>query len=168
MNIKNFTVSGFARFYRSLLRFNRDMSDDYALKLTYGLYASVYDACRLMKPDAGITEHGENDFYAKIKQSDKKSYRTIVQFYRAMEVLIYSMPSKPDILKKCKLSGILEISIMMDTIEMDFLDAFDMEIDDERTIYNMCAKSLIPRRDEPGLCIMQDWIDAVAEKSQSA
>jgi len=50
----------------------------------------------------------------------------------------------------------------MNDTELRFYKAFDMEIDDERTIYRLCAKSLVPRRDEPGVCLIQDWLDIIS------
>lgn len=33
-----------------------------------------------------------------------------------------------------------------------------MEIEDSRTIYNVCAFNLVPREDEPSVPILRDWI----------
>lgn len=160
MNNKTFTLSGFSRFYFSLLRFNQDMYADYALKLTYGLYLSVNDVYRHRNPDEIHTEYSENEFSVMIQKSKKQAYKTIIQLFCAMEAILYYITKKKEILKKCKLTGISEMLSMMDEMELRFYKAFDMKIDDSRTIYNVCARSLTPRRDEPGLCIMQDWIDA--------
>jgi hypothetical protein len=160
MNIKNFSISGYARFYRSLPRFFRDMSNSHALKLTYGLYAAVNDAYRYKNPGAYLTEYDEDCFYDVLRQTNVKPYRTEIQLYRAMEAILFNLEIPA--LKNSRLACVMELSFMMCNTELRFYKAFDMEIDDERTIYRMCARSLIPRRDEPGLCIKQDWIDAVS------
>ena len=162
MNIRNFTVPGFARFYCSLLRFNRDMDADSALKLTHSLYAAVNDAYLYRNPNASIAEYSEREFYDMLQKADKKPYKTIVQLYRALESLYLGLSPALDALKFRQLSDFMTISLMMDDMEIRFHKAFNMEIDDDRTVYGMCARSLIPRRDEPGLCLMQDWTDAVS------
>ena len=162
MNIRNFTVPGFARFYRSLLRFNRDMEVDYALRLTYSFYTAVNDAYLYRNPNASIVKYNEYDFYEILQKTGKKPYKTIVQLYRALESLYLGLSSALDALKFKQLSDYMTISLMMDDMEIRFHKAFNVEIDDDRTVYSMCARSLIPRRDEPGLCLMQDWTDAVS------
>ena len=34
-----------------------------------------------------------------------------------------------------------------------------MEIEDKRTVYGECTYRLVPREDEPSVCLMHDWID---------
>jgi len=160
MNIKKFTVSGFARFYHSLLRFNRDMEAEYALKITYSLYTSVNDIYRHKHTDVCITEYNESDFYEILIKTDKKPYKTIIQLYRAFEAAFYSIAPDMTILKTCQIKYLLVLINMMDDMEIRFRKAFGMKINDERTIYRMCAESLIPRRDEPGLCFIQDLNEA--------
>ena len=162
MNIRNFTVPGFARFYRSLLRFNRDMEVDYALRLTYSFYTAVNDAYLYKNPDACIAEYSEHDFFDMLQKTGKKPYKTIIQLYRALESLYLGLSPALDTLKFRQLSDFMTISLMMDDMEIRFHKAFNMEIDDDRTVYGMCARSLISRRDEPGLCLMKDWMDAVS------
>ena len=33
-----------------------------------------------------------------------------------------------------------------------------MEIEDKRTVYGECTYHLVPREDEPSVCLMHDWI----------
>ena len=33
-----------------------------------------------------------------------------------------------------------------------------MEIEDKRTVYGECTYRLVPREDEPSVCLMHDWI----------
>ena len=33
-----------------------------------------------------------------------------------------------------------------------------MEIEDKRTVYGECTYHMIPREDEPSVCLMHDWI----------
>jgi hypothetical protein len=48
----------------------------------------------------------------------------------------------------------------MENVEMRFDMAFDAEIDGPLTVYGVCAGRLVPRRDEPGVCMMEEWVDA--------
>jgi len=43
-------------------------------------------------------------------------------------------------------------------IEYRFYKAYEMEIEDKRTVYGECAYRLVPREDEPSVCLMHDWI----------
>ena len=39
-----------------------------------------------------------------------------------------------------------------------WLEAYEMEIEDKRTVYGECTCRLVPREDEPSVCLMHDWI----------
>ena len=39
-----------------------------------------------------------------------------------------------------------------------FLQGVWMEIEDKRTVYGECTYRLVPREDEPSVCLMHDWI----------
>ena len=39
-----------------------------------------------------------------------------------------------------------------------FYKAYEMEIEDKRTVYGECAYRLVLREDEPSVCLMHDWI----------
>ena len=161
MNISKFTLTGYARFYRSLLRFSHDINNAHALKLTYGFYTAVNSSYRHKNPGVQLTDLADIDFYEIIRQTKVKTYRTEIQFYRAMEAVLYSLALEA--IQSAHVLCVLELIAMMSDTELRFYKAFDMEIDDERTIYSLCAKSLMPRRDEPGLCLIQDWNDAITE-----
>jgi hypothetical protein len=160
MDISKYTVSGYARFYRSLLRFRRMMSVAEALKLTYRLYAAAIESQRLKAFGGFLKEVSEAEFCERITRADARPYRTEIQLYRAMESLLCKIDvSKVKII--C-VKAVMEMIFIMEDIELSFCGAFDMEIDDGRTVYNLCAKSLVPRADEPGLCLLKDWSDAVS------
>ena len=46
----------------------------------------------------------------------------------------------------------------LSNIEYRFYKAYGMEIEDKRNVYSDCTYRLVPREDEPGVCLMQDWI----------
>lgn len=43
-------------------------------------------------------------------------------------------------------------------LEYRFYKAYGMEIEDKRTVYGECVYRLVPREDEPSVCLMHDWI----------
>jgi hypothetical protein len=160
MNLKNFTIAGYARFYRSLPRFYHNVTDMDAQMFTCGLYKAVNAVYRHKNPGVYLAEYSEANFLTLIRQRDVKPYRTEVQLYRAMEALFGCL--EPDALTTSQIRLFLELAEAMSNSELRFYKAFDMEIDDERTIYRLCARSLTPRRDEPGVCLIQDWADILA------
>jgi len=80
-----------------------------------------------------------------------------VQLYRAAEALLTVITTAALTVAQCE--AILRLCCMMDNTELHFYMAFDMEIDDKRTVYGECARSLVPREDEPSVCLMHDWIN---------
>jgi len=160
MNMRKFTIAGFASFYHSFLRFRRDLDSGYAMKFTYSLYAMINEIYLLKNPGACIIEYNEYDFSEALQKSKAKPYRTEVQLFRAMEAVAhyYKMPIIKSLSVDCARTY-MDLSFMMEGIEGRFYNMFDMEIYDKRTVYNLCSKSLKARRDEPGLCLLQDWLD---------
>jgi len=157
MTLTNFTMPGFTHFYCSLFRFRHEFRSAEAAGLTYTLYTAIADSCRYKKPDAQIEECGRMEFYDNLKKMERRPYRTEVQLYRAAEAILAELII--DALTKIQLMAVLKLSCMMDDMELRFYKAFDMEIDDPRTVYRECVKRLVPRGDEPGVCMMQDWIN---------
>lgn len=155
MNKKKFTIPGYAQFYRSLPRFYQGIDDAYALKFTYSLYLAANSVYRHKNPGVIVMEYVEQDFYTLILQRKAKPYRTEVQLYCALELLLKCFSC--DALKNSQVYLLAELLELMDDTETRFYKAFDMEIDDIRTIYSLCAKSLVPHRDEPGVCLTKDW-----------
>lgn len=159
MTISNFTMPGFVHFYRSILRFGRGMNGEEAAELSYLLYTAVLDSYRSRKPGARIEEYGPEKFYDNLANLERRPYRTIVQFYRAAEAVAFALIPLSDALNLAQIDAFLRLTGMMDNIELRFDMAFDMTIDDPRTVYGECVSRLVPGRDEPGVCLAADWID---------
>ena len=47
---------------------------------------------------------------------------------------------------------------ILSNLEYRFYKAYGMEIEDKRTVYGECTYRLVPREDEPSVCLMHDWI----------
>ena len=43
---------------------------------------------------------------------------------------------------------------VISNLEYRFYKAYNMEFEDKRTVYSECAFRLIPREDEPSVCLM--------------
>jgi len=157
MNKKKFTIPGYSQFYRSLPRFYHGIDDAYALKFTYSLYLAANSVYRHKNPGVIVMEYVEQDFYKLILHRKAKPYRTEVQLYRALELLLKSLSC--DALKDSQVYLLGELMELMYDSEVRFYKAFDMEITDIRTVHCICANSLVPHRNEPGVCLIQDWWD---------
>jgi hypothetical protein len=153
----HFNMSGYVRLYRSMLRFINGMSADEAAKRVYTLYTANTESYRCYRPCSGLTEISENDFYSNLTNWKRKPYRTIVQLYRAMEALCLNIDTK--VIAMERLFALCGLCSLMDDIETRFRKAFFMEIHDKRTVYALCKRSLTPRKDEPGVCLVKDITD---------
>ena len=43
-------------------------------------------------------------------------------------------------------------------MRLERIETDGMEIEDKRTVYGECTYRLVPREDEPSVCLMHDWI----------
>ena len=152
-----FSIGGFVHFYRSLLLFYHDITSTEAAELTYMLNTANLDSCRYKNPGAEYTEAGPVAFHHSLTTWQRRPYRTVVQLYRAMEALMLNI--NLDAITKAQLFNYMKMLCMMDNTELRFYRAFDMEIDDKRTVYGECVRRLHPRDDEPGVCLLADWIN---------
>ena len=53
----------------------------------------------------------------------------------------------------------LPLDLSLIHIDVYKRQAYGMEIEDKRTVYGECTYRLVPREDEPSVCLMHDWID---------
>ena len=151
-----FSIGGFVHFYRSLLLFYPDLTSTGAAELTYMLNTANLDSCRYKKPGAEFSEAGPVAFHHCLTTWQRRPYRTIVQLYRAMEALALNI--NLDAITKAQLFCYMQMMTIIHNTELRFYRAFDMEIDDKRTVYRECVRRLHPRHDEPGVCLLADWI----------
>jgi hypothetical protein len=95
--------------------------------------------------------------------SDTKPYRTEVQFHRAMEAIFYSLnltTVKPE-----HTAHVVELALMIGNSALKFFKSYGMEIEDTRTVYRKCTRSLVTTDDEPGLCLLNDWHDVISTQN---
>lgn len=151
-----FSISGYVRFYRSLPHFFRNMNINDASELTYMLYTANLYSCKSRRPKVCLPELEKEVFIHRLTNWQRKPYRTIVQLYCALEALVFNINWKKITIEQLKVCH--DIWSLMDDIENRFRKAFYMEIDNKRTVYRACKKSLSPYKNEPGVCLLQDWI----------
>jgi hypothetical protein len=130
------------------------MNEDEAADFTYKLYAANVETYNHHHPAKPLMELENDVFMVRLNKWQRQSYRTIVQFYRALEALILNIDAK--IIAIDRLLAYRDLLNLFEKTEERFIKAFSMPINDKRTIYGLCRLSLIPNKDEPGLCLLQD------------
>lgn len=155
MSIRLLSVPGYGHLYRSLLRF-RGISVHEARRLIYMLNTANLDSFIYTHPDARIREAESATFSRMVERGNYRPYRTEVQLYKALVVLKCNII--PAALISEQREALARLRGLMRDIDLSFYKTFEMDIDDIRTVYADCAFNLIPREDEPSVCLVRDWI----------
>lgn len=83
-----------------------------------------------------------------------------IQAAREIDLFTYLQFHEPGVLKRDGIiSGIRSMTVW-------FYKVYGMEIEDKRTVYGECTYRLVPREDEPSVCLMHDWIYLPSAKMQ--
>ena len=125
------SIPGYVHLYRSLLRFY-DMPENEVREMLYLLNTANLDCYEYYHPDRSVIQSGPVAFCGWLETKDCRPYRT----REALQTL------------RCIISN----------LEYRFYKAYGMEIEDKRTVYGECTYRLVPREDEPSVCLMHDWI----------
>ena len=155
MSIRLLSVPGYGHLYRSLLRF-RGMSAHETRWLVYLLNTANLDSFIYNHPYARISEAEPAAFSRMAERGNYRPYRTEVQLYKALAALKRNII--PAALISDQREALARLRCIMRDIDFSFYKTFEMDIDDIRTVYADCVFSLIPREDEPSVCLMRDWI----------
>ena len=131
------SIPGYVHLYRSLLRFY-DMPENEIREMLYLLNTANLDFC------------------GWLEEMDCRPYRTEVQLYKALLFLKRSVDR--DLIVTSQREALQTLRCILSNIEYRFYKAYGMEIEDKRTVYSDCAYRLVPREDEPSVCLMHDWI----------
>ena len=83
-------------------------------------------------------------------------YRTEVQLYKSLLALKRSIDR--DCIVTSQREALQMLRCVISNLEYRFYKAYNMEFEDKRTVYSECAFRLIPRVDEPSVCLLHDWI----------
>ncbi|EKC67999.1 hypothetical protein OBE_05165, partial [human gut metagenome] len=63
-----------------------------------------------------------------------------------------------DLIVSAQREALQTLRCIISNLEYRFYKAYGMEIEDKRTVYGECTYRLVPREDEPSVCLMHDWI----------
>ena len=132
------SIPGYVHLYRSLLRFY-DMPENEIREMLYLLNTANLDCYGYYHPER-----------------ECRPYRTEVQLYKSLLFLQRSVDR--DLIVTSQREALQTLKCIISNIEYRFYKAYEMEIEDKRTVYGECTYRLVPREDEPSVCLMHDWI----------
>ena len=95
-------------------------------------------------------------FCGWLETKDCRPYRTEVQLYKSLLFLKRSIDR--DLIVSAQREALQTLRCIISNLEYRFYKAYGMEIEDKRTVYGECTYRLVPREDEPSVCLMHDWI----------
>ena len=108
------------------------------------------------EPNEGVVERPEAGAVFEVYLKAAGCYRTEVQFYKSLLALKRSIDR--DCIVTSQREALQMLRCVISNLEYRFYKAYNMEFEDKRTVYSECAFRLIPREDEPSVCLMHDWI----------
>lgn len=149
------SIPGYAHLYRSLLRFY-EMPENEIKEMLYLLNTANLDCYGCYHPERELIESGPAQFSIWLDKLSCRPYRTEVQLYKALMFLKRSIDR--DLIITSQREALQTLRCIISNIEYRFYKAYGMEIEDKRTVYDECAYQLVPREDEPSVCLMQEWI----------
>lgn len=141
--------------YRSLLRFY-DMPENEVREMLYLLNTANLDCYEYYHPDRSVIQSGPIAFCGWLETKDCRPYRTEVQLYKSLLFLKRSIDR--DLIVSAQREALQTLRCIISNLEYRFYKAYGMEIEDKRTVYGECTYRLVPREDEPSVCLMHDWI----------
>lgn len=156
-----YSIPGYAHLYRSLLRFY-DMPSAEAKELLYTLNTANLDSFAYTYPHIRVMESGPVEFCraldgGRLPDRYRRPYRTEVQFYKALCALHRNID--PRLIISAQREARQNLRCIISNVAYRFYKAYGVEIDDKRTVYADCAFGLVPREDEPSVCMMRDWLN---------
>ena len=149
------SIPGYVHLYRSLLRFY-DMPENEVREMLYLLNTANLDCYEYYHPDRSVIQSGPVAFCGWLETKDCRPYRTEVQLYKSLLFLKRSIDR--DLIVSAQREALQTLRCIISNLEYRFYKAYGMEIEDKRTVYGECTYRLVPREDEPSVCLMNDWI----------
>ena len=140
-----FTPAAYGYLYNSLIRLY-GMHAVNAACLTYMLYTANMDSCTVR---FGRCFYPEVDpiTFAFIIRRNGRSYRTEVQFYKAVQALLRSI--NRGCLTSPQINTVQILKGVERQIERHFCRVYGVDIEDDVTVYRLCRAHLIPDKNEP-------------------
>lgn len=149
------SIPGYVHLYRSLLRFY-DMPENEVREMLYLLNTANLDCYEYYHPERDVVQSGPVAFSGWLEHGDYRPYRTEVQLYKSLLFLKRSIDR--DLIVTSQREALQTLRCIISNLEYRFYKAYGMEIEDKRTVYGECTYHLVPREDEPSVCLMHDWI----------
>lgn len=150
-----FSIPGYVHLYRSLLRFYDKPSGELK-EMLYHLNTANLDSYRVSHPHIFVAESGPVAFCGRLDGQGCRPYRTEVQLYKSLLVLKRGIDYK--FITTSQREALQALNCIIANIEYRFYKVYGMEIEDKRTVFSDCVYRLIPREDEPSVCLMHDWV----------
>ena len=133
------------------------MPENEIKEMLYVLNTANLDCFEFYHPDCLIVESSPLAFSVWLDNQSYRPYRTEVQLYKALLFLQYSV--NRDLLDSNQREALQTLRCVISNIEYRFYKAFGMEIEDSRTVFKECAFNVIPKDNEPSVCLMHEWIN---------
>ena len=149
------SIPGYVHLYRSLLRFY-DMPENEIREMLYLLNTANLDCYEYYHPERELVESGPVAFPPRLEPMHCPPYRTEAKLYKSLLFLQRSVDR--DLIVTSQREALQTLKCIISNIEYRFYKAYEMEIEDKRTVYGECTYRLVPREDEPSVCLMHVWI----------
>ena len=133
-----------------------DMPENEVREMLYLLNTANLDCYEYYHPDRSVIQSGPVAFCGWLETKDCRPYRTEVQLYKSLLFLKRSIDR--DLIVSAQREALQTLRCIISNLEYRFYKAYGMEIEDKRTVYGECTYRLVPREDEPSVCLMHDWI----------
>ena len=94
-----------------------------------------------------------------MRMAETKTAALTAQRYSFTSRLLFLKRSiDRDLIVSAQREALQTLRCIISNLEYRFYKAYGMEIEDKRTVYGECTYRLVPREDEPSVCLMHDWI----------
>ena len=149
------SIPGYVHLYRSLLRFY-DMPENEVREMLYLLNTANLDCYEYYHPDRSVIQSGPVAF---LRMAGTKTAALTAQRYSFTNRCCFLKRSiDRDLIVSAQREALQTLRCIISNLEYRFYKAYGMEIEDKRTVYGECTYRLVPREDEPSVCLMHDWI----------
>lgn len=147
------SIRGYGHLYRSLLRFC-DIQGVELREMLYLLNTANLDCYEYYHPQCRITESSPAFFSVQLESLNCRPYRTEVQLYKSLLFLKRCIDRELIITEQRE--ALQTLCCIIKNLEYRFYKAYGTEIDDIRTVYGECVYHLVPKPDEPCICLLED------------
>ena len=134
-----------------------EMPENEVREMLYLLNTANLECYEYYHPERVIVESGPVAFCRWLEKKGYRPYRTEVQLYKSLLFLKRSIDR--ELIVTTQREALQTLRCILSNLEYRFYKAYRMEIEDKRTVFGECSYRLVPREDEPSVCLMRDWIE---------